>query len=150
MLVVVGCVSLPHASPATKSAAVAPAAPPASFIESTADAKTTRTFDVKDGWLKPALFKAATDALSEKFVIDVTDPHAGFLMTTWQANSVHDGVPDLRYRTRVILRFVGDDWKQAQVKVEANWQRGDEWAIGYDGRLLDEVIDDLRAKIGKK
>lgn len=141
------CVRNPH--PATVTAPVPPV-PPSSFVESTADAKTTRTFDVREGWLKPALFKAATDALSEKFAVDVSDPHAGFLMTTWQASSVHDGVPDLRYRTRVVVRFLGEDWKSAQVKVEANWQRDDEWAIGYDAHLLDEVSDDLRAKIGKK
>lgn len=148
----VACVRGPQSpvvAPAPVAAAPVPTKPPASFVESTADAKTSRTFDVRDGWFKPALFSAATDALSKKFQVDVSDPHAGFLMTTWQASSVRNGVPDLRYRTRIVLRFIGDDWKQAKVTVEANWQHGDEWEIGYDAPLLDQVTADLRAAIGK-
>lgn len=146
----VACAHAAHAAAHTPAVAPVPSTPPASFVESTAEAKTTRQFEVREGWLKPALFKAATDALAQKFAVDVSDPHAGFLMTTWQASSVHDGVPDLRYRTRVVVRFIGEEWKQAQVTVEANWRRGDEWAVGYDAKLLAEATDDLRAAIGKK
>lgn len=145
----VACVRPPRTPVVAPAPKPAPAKPPATFIESTADSKTSRTFDVRDGWFKPALFSAATDALSKKFQVDVSDPHAGFIMTTWQASSINNGVPDLRYRTRIILRFIGDDWKQAKVKVEANWQHGDEWEIGYDAPLLDQVFTDLRAAIGK-
>ncbi len=130
--------------------APASARPPASFVASTSDAKTTRVIPVRDGLTKPTLFRAATDALAQKYVVDVSDARAGFLMTSWQASAVRDGVPDLRYRTRIILRFLGDDWKQAQVKVEANWQHGDEWNVGYDAPLLDQVTDEVRAKIGRR
>jgi len=80
----------------------------------------------------------------------VSDPHAGFLMTPWQASFTRNGVPDLRYRTRVIIRFVGDDWKQVSLRAEADWQKGDEWEIGYDSKLLDDVANDLAARVGKK
>jgi len=56
----------------------------------------------------------------------------------------------LRYRVRIIIRFVGDDWKQVTVRAEANWQRGDEWDIGYDSKALDDVATDLRTRIGKR
>ena len=36
------------------------------------------------------------------------------------------------------------------VRAEANWQRGDEWDVGFDVALLDQVTADLRAKLGKK
>jgi hypothetical protein len=98
---------------------------------------------------KPAVFKAAQDYLTARFAVDVKDDHAGFLMTPWQASSLRNGVPDLRYRTRVVLRFVGDEWKQVSVRAEANWQRGDEWDTGYDTKLRDDVIAELRTKIGK-
>ena len=58
--------------------------------------------------------------------------------------------PDLRYRTRVVIRFLGEDWKQASIRAEANWQKGEEWEIGYDGKILDDVAAELKAKIGKR
>ena len=70
-------------------------------------------------------------------------------MTAWQASLLRDGVPDLRYRTRVTARF-GDDWKKLQLRHEANWARGDEWDVGYDVAQLDSVTTELRAKLGKK
>jgi hypothetical protein len=45
--------------------------------------------------------------------------------------------PDLRYRTRLTARFLGDDWKKLQLRHEANWARGDEWDVGYDVAQLD-------------
>jgi hypothetical protein len=99
---------------------------------------------------KTALFRAATDALAQKYSVDVSDSRAGFLMTPWQASYVHDGVPDLRYRTRIVVRFLGDDWKQVTVRSDANWQRGDDWDVGLDSKILDDAVAELRAKIGKR
>ncbi len=96
-------------------------------------------------------FRAATDVLSQRNSVDVSDQHAGFLMTPWQASSVVGGAPDLRYRTRVVVRFLGDEWKQVSIRVEANWQRAvDQWDIGYDTKILQDLTNDLTAKIGKK
>lgn len=130
---------------------IAPAAsPPATFVATTSDTRTTRVIDVRDGLSKTAAFRAVSDFLSQKYAIDVSDAHAGFLMTPWQAPLIRDGVPDLRYRTRVITRFIGDDWKQLSVRVEANWQKGDEWDVGYDSEMLEDVVVELRARVGKK
>ena len=70
-------------------------------------------------------------------------------MTPWQATLARDGVPELRYRTRIILRFLGDDWKQLTVRAEANWLRGEEWEVGYDAALLDSVSTQLTGRLGK-
>jgi len=131
---------------------IAPTAggPPSSFVQTTSDARSTRVIGVRDGLSKAAAFRAASDLIGQKYSIDVSDAHAGFLMTPWQASASRDGVPDLRYRTRVIVRFVGDDWKQVSVRADANWQRGDEWDVGYDDKLLDEVSNELAARVGKK
>lgn len=141
-----GCSRLQLRSPI----AAAPGGPPSAFVQTTSDVRTTRVIDVRGDVTKAAAFKAATDVLTQKYSVDVSDPHAGFLMTPWQASLVRNGVPDLRYRTRVIIRFVGDDWKQVSVRAEANWQHGDEWEIGYDSSVLDDVANDLTARIGKK
>ena len=125
--------------------------PPTSFVASTSDAKTTRIVTVRDGLTKPVLFRLATEYLIEKHnTVQVSDPNAGYLMTPWQATLARDGVPELRYRTRIILLFLGDDWKQLSVHAEANWLRGEEWEYGYDAALLDSVTTQLTARLGKR
>jgi hypothetical protein len=126
-----------------------PALPP-TFVATTSDTKSSRVIDLRDGLTKAAAFKAASDMLIARFSIDVSDQRAGFLMTPWQASFIRDGAPDLRYRMRVIVRFIGDDWKQATVRTEANWQHGDEWDIGYDSKVLDEIATELRTRIGRR
>jgi hypothetical protein len=125
------------------------AGPPPGFVKTTSDARMTRVIDVRDSVSKTAAFSAASEMLSQHYSIDVDDQHAGFLMTPWQASLTRDGAPDLRYRTRVIIRFLGDEWKQVSVRAEANWQKGDEWEIGFDAKMLDDVTAELRTKIGK-
>ena len=124
--------------------------PPQTFVATTSETRSSRVIDVRDGVSKAAAFRAATDLLTQRYSVDVSDQRAGFLMTPWQATQTQSGVPDLRYRMRVVIRFIGDDWKQVIVRAEANWQRGDEWDIGYDSKVLDDVANDLRNRIGKK
>jgi len=126
-----------------------PALPP-TFITTTSDAKSTRVIDLRDGLTKAAAFKAASDMLVARYSVDVSDQRAGFLMTPWQASFIRDGAPDLRYRMRLVIRFVGDDWKQVSVRSEANWKRGDEWDIGYDSKVLEEAATELRTRIGRR
>jgi len=142
-----GCSRMQLRSPI---APVAVVVPPPTFVQTTSDVRSTRVVDLRDGLTKAAAFKAATDLLTQSLAVDVSDPRAGFLMTPWQAGTTREGAPDLRYRTRVVIRFLGDDWKQATVRAEANWQRLDEWDIGYDSKLLEDVSSELRARIGKK
>jgi hypothetical protein len=124
---------------------------PTSFVPSTSDAKTTRIVMIRDGLTKQALFRMATDYLAQKYTVEVSDPNAGFLMTPWEARLARDGVPELRYRTRIVLRFLGDStWKQLSVRAEANWLRGDEWQWGYDAALLDSLSAQLTSRVGKR
>jgi len=127
-----------------------PNTPPPTFIRTTSDARITRLIDVREGMNKAALFRAASDFLTAKYSVDVSDSRAGYLMTPWQASFNRGGAPDLHYRTRIIIRFIGDDWKQVAVRAEANWQRDDEWDIGYDTQMLEDVVVELRTRIGKR
>ena len=133
-----------------RSAIAAAAGPPGTYERSTADSRARRLLEVREGLAKPALFKAVSDFLAENFTVDVSDLNAGFLMTPWQASLLREGAPDLRYRTRIIVRFLGDEWKQVSVKAEANWQREDEWEVGFDSKLLDSVTTEVRNRVGKK
>jgi hypothetical protein len=145
-----GCTSLGAAARAP-DARIVQAGAPASFVRSTSDARSTRLIDLRDGLTKPLAWRTALEVLGTEHTIDVRDETAGFAMTPWEATVVRDGVPDLRYRTRVTLRFLGDEWKQLQVRAEANWRaRGDEWDVGFDEALLEKVTSDLQSRLGKR
>ena len=105
--------------------------------------------DVRDGLTRTQAMRMLTDALAQRYTVEIVDARAGFAMTAWQA-SIRDGVPDLRYRTRVTGKFVGDDWRKLQLRDEANWQRGTEWDVGYDAAQLDSVASEIRTKLGKR
>jgi hypothetical protein len=124
--------------------------PPSSFVRSTAELRATRMIPVREGLARPDAMKLVTDALGQRFVVEVADPNAGFTMTAWRASMSREGVPDLRYRTRLIARFVGDDWRSVQLRSEANWARGDEWDIGYDVAQLDTASRELRERLAPK
>jgi hypothetical protein len=52
-----------------------------------------------------------------------------------------------------MIRFLGDEWKQVSVRAQANWQRvgaNDEWDVGYDTQVLDDVSNELMVRIGKR
>ena len=135
--------------PVTRAVTPGSGLAPASFVRTTADAPAMRSIDVRDGLSKQAAMRSLTDALSQRYVVDVVDPRAGFAMTTWQASLIREGVPDPRYRTRFVARFV-DDWHALQLRSEARFTRTDEPDVGYDSAQLDSLATDLRAKLGKK
>ena len=127
------------------------AAPP-SFVRTTAEAPAMRTLEVRDGLTRQQSMRILLETLQQRFTVDVVDPRAGFAMTTWQASLTREGAPDLRYRSRVTARFIGDAWRSLQVHSEARWSRGGgaEADIGYDLAQLDSIAADLRVKLGRK
>jgi hypothetical protein len=144
------CSSL-RAAARAPDARTAQSGAPASFVRSTSDTRATRLIDLRDGLTKPLAWRTALEVLGAEHTVDVRDETAGFAMTPWEATVVRDGVPDLRYRTRVTLRFLGDEWKQLQLRAEANWRsRGDEWDVGFDEALLDKLTSDLQSRLGKR
>ena len=108
-----------------------------------------RSIEVRDGLSRQNAMRSLNEVLSQRYVVDVVDSRAGFAMTTWQASLVRDGVPDPRYRTRFVARFV-DEWKSLQLRSEARFTRTGEPDVGYDSAQLDSLANDVRAKLGKK
>lgn len=124
--------------------------PPGTFVRSTSDARTTRLIEVREGLARATAMRIVTDALGQRYTIEVSDPRAGFVMTAWQASMIKEGVPDLRYRTRLVAKFIGDDWRRLQLRDEANWANGDEWDVGFDAAQLDSVTAELHAKLSRR
>lgn len=122
---------------------------PASFVRTTADAPATRSIDVRDGLSRQMAMRSLNEVLSQRYVVDVVDPRAGFAMTTWQASLIREGVPDPRYRTRFVARFV-DEWHSLQLRSEARFMRGEQPDVGYDSAQIDSLANELRAKLGRK
>src|SRR5439155_24924908 len=120
------------------------------FVQTTADLRATRLLEVREGLPRAEAMKLVADVLGKRYIVEVTDPNAGFTMTAWRASMSRAGVPDLRYRTRLIARFLGDDWRRLQLRGEANWARGDEWEIGYDAAQLDTASRELRERLGPR
>lgn len=124
--------------------------PPATFIRSTAESRNTVVIDVREGFTHATAMRALVDILGEHYTVEVTDPHAGFAMTGWAASTAREGVPELRYRTRFVAQFLGEDWRKLQLRQEANWAHGDEWDVGYDAAQLDSMSTELRNKLGRR
>jgi hypothetical protein len=141
----------PEAAPTRQGSTATPGGgiAPASFVQTTADGPATRSIDVRDGLSRQVAMRSLNEVLSQRYVVDVVDPRAGFAMTTWQASLIREGVPDPRYRTRFVARFV-DDWHSLQLRSEARFMRGEQPDVGYDSAQLDSLLNDLRAKVGKK
>lgn len=141
---------IPLVSCATLHRTTGSGSPPPSFVQTTAELRATRLVEVRDGLTRADAMRLLAEALGRRYVVEVTDPNAGFTMTAWRASLSRAGVPDLRYRTRLIARFLGDDWGRVQLRGEANWARGDEWDIGYDAAQLDTASRELRERLGPK
>jgi hypothetical protein len=124
--------------------------PPPSFVQTTAELRATRLVEVREGLPRADAMRLVADALGHRYIVEVADPNAGFTMTAWRASMSTGGVPNLRYRTRLTARFLGDDWRRLQLRGEANWARGDEWDIGYDAAQLDTASRELRDRLGPR
>lgn len=120
---------------------------PSSFVSLGLESGTSYTIQVRDGLSRAAAWRALTDYLSQRHAIAVRDQNAGFAMTAWEASFTRDGVPDLRYRTRVVVTYLGD-WRQLHVRAEANWKDGDDWQVGVDRDLLSRTVGELQSRVG--
>jgi hypothetical protein len=130
--------------PATRSVGGAPE----SFVRLTTEAQSSRMIAVPPALKNAGAWRALSEFLSDRYTVAARDQEAGFAMTAWQATLSREGVPDLRYRTRLVFTFLGEDWTQLHVRAEANWRQGDQWQVGYDRELLDRVAAELQAKLG--
>ena len=145
-----GLLLIPLVSCATLNRTAGGESPPPSFVQTTAELRATRLIEVREGLPRMDAMRLVADALGQRYIVEVADPNAGFTMTAWRASMSRGGVPNLRYRTRLTARFLGDDWRRLQLRGEANWARGDEWDIGYDAAQLDTASRELRDRLGPK
>jgi hypothetical protein len=152
LLVAIGCASAPRTgggasapSAAAGSGASDSKAPP-SFVKTNDTTKMVALLDLRTDLPKDTLWRVVTAALDRRYKLQVQDRTAGVAQTTWQSPKDSDGIPDLRYRMRVSVRFIGTDWRRLEVRCEANWKTQE---TGFDRVLLAEAIADLKTRVGR-
>ena len=108
--------------------------------------------------LKPALpydvaWNILIDALTEKYIIEVSDKESGYIKTGWCYTTT--GVEKKHYKCRVIVRFRPNK-RSLQVKTECefqtfwDWVFKNKWSLGTDSRATEDVYLDLKSKVGQK
>ncbi len=91
------------------------------------------------------VWRRVVDVLSEKYDLEVLDRTSGYIRTSWKYMSPED---DNKYRSRVIIKMLGNVWHTTKLKTEAQLFEGDVWITGYDTAILEEIYKDLQGRIG--
>ena len=89
------------------------------------------------------------DTLSQKFDLEVLQKDAGYMRSAWKYTFYKGGKVSERYRSRMTVKLLGTPWDRAQIKCESNWLKGDEWEVGYDEAILDDVYKDIQGKLSR-
>src|SRR6266498_4920373 len=118
---------------------------PKTFIETHDEGGVWKNVEVRDGLEKEELWRKVVDALTHDFDVEVLDKDSGYLRSAWKYSYVSSTKRYDQYRNRITVKFIGDDWKVVQLKVEANWfsKSAGDWVLGYDSQLLRDVYTEL-------
>jgi hypothetical protein len=95
------------------------------------------------------VWRRVIDILSEKYDLEVLDRTSGYIRTSWKYLLDRDD-SDKKYRSRVIIKMLGNIWHTAKLKTEAQWfdDGNDSWITGYDSVILEEIYKDVQGRIG--
>jgi hypothetical protein len=112
-----------------------------------------KSIEVREGMTKDVVWRVMVDSLSQNFDLEVLEKDSGYARTSWKytymVKDMVKGQVSERYRNRIIVKTIGEDWKTVQVKCEAHWLGKHGWIMGYDSRLLEDVYGDLQGRIGR-
>lgn len=128
---------------------------PDTFIRTYDEPGVWKSIEVKEGMSKDELWRTVVDAISQKFDLEVIEKESGYLRTSWKFTYIESdfrgGRASDRYRSRIILKFTGENWKILRVKCESHWLDSgrSSWIVGYDTLLLEDVFGDLQGRLGR-
>ncbi len=93
------------------------------------------------------IWRRVIDILSEKYDLEVLDRTSGYIRTAWKYRLNNT---DRNYRSRVVIKMLGNIWHTAKLKAEAQWREDDDevWINGYDNVVLEEIYKDIQGRIG--
>ncbi|MDM8564493.1 hypothetical protein QUF74_02460 [Candidatus Halobeggiatoa sp. HSG11] len=90
------------------------------------------------------VWRRVVDILSEKYDLEILDKTSGYIRTSWKSLPSDDK----KYRSRVIIKMLGNVWHTARLKTEAQLLDGETWLVGYDKVILEEIYKDLQGRVG--
>jgi hypothetical protein len=123
--------------------------PPASFVKTFDEAGTWKTVEVREGMDKSEMWRLIVDTLTQKYDLEVVQKDSGYIRTSWKYTYVVSETIVENYRSRIVVKVLGEDWKSLQVKCESNWLSKRGWEIGYDIRLLQDAFSDIQGRVGR-
>lgn len=123
--------------------------PPNTFVRTYDEPGMWKSVEVREGLEQIKLWRTVVDTLTRKYDLEVIDRESGYVRTSWKHTYVVQGAVSERYRSRIVLKFVGEKWEQLQIKCESNWLAQSGWMLGYDTRLLEDVFGDIQGRIGR-
>ena len=126
------------------------AKPPKSFLRTFDEPGTWKTIEIREALSLDETWRIVVDLMSQKFDLEVLEKDSGYLRTSWKYTFVIRNKVCARYRCRIILKFLGQDWGKVQVKTDAEWREKDGWLTGIDTRLLEEVYGDLQGRASRR
>lgn len=87
------------------------------------------------------------DILIKRFDMEVMEKANGYMRTVWLYTWT--GVATEDYRVRVTVKFKKGE-KKVDIKTEAEYRySGNQWATGYDTRLVETLKTDIMGSIGR-
>lgn len=128
---------------------------PENFIRTFDESGTWKSIEVKKDITRDEKWRIVVDTLSQEFDLEIIAKDSGYLRTSWKYTYVESDmrgkfVSD-RYRSRIIIKFEGEDWKILRVKCESHWldKRRRSWIAGFDTLILEEVYGDLQGRLAR-
>lgn len=130
--------------------------PPATFVEAQDEGGVWKSIRLHSNYglfrnKNQEVWNRIFDVLSKRaYRLEERDPISGYIRTSWKNMLLADDKEDKKYRSRIIVKMLGNVWHTAQVKIEVQWRDNhkDAWITGYDSALVEDIYNDLQGRIG--
>ena len=124
---------------------------PKTFVKTFDEPGVWKAIEIRDDLAKDQMWRLVVDTVSQRHDLEVLEKESGYLRTSWKYTYITPRVGSIseKYRSRIVVKFLGDNWKTVQVKCESNWLDRGGWVMGYDTRILEDIYGDLQGKIGR-
>jgi len=105
------------------------------------------TLPLREGLTSDQAWRRATDIISRKFELEMTDRDSAYIRSSWRYTIPTSGKSSQKYRTRVLFT-VSADQNVFRLKVEAQFGGEGRWINGYDANILENMKQDINSIIG--
>ena len=107
-----------------------------------------KTIEFRPDLDKDQAWQRIADTIAKNYDMEVIDRDSGYIRTGWMY-TLSGKVTD-NYRTRVITNIPLEN-DRVEMKTDAHWFNpwSEQWVVGYDTALLNQVYTDLQGRVGR-